>query len=133
MDEFGPVFDQTFLSKTAQFTRECGVTVQGATITGLELDQDAYLAAIRAFNPDGLLLLRRAGGTKDPYGRLIHVAFNIEFVDSKSSRTVWRAKADFHRGGLIIPLEQRAETFASGVAGRLKADGILKCGGGTSA
>lgn len=129
VDEFGQVFDQTFLSKTAEFTRPCGATVQGTTITGLELDQNASLAAVRAFNPDALLVLRRAGGTKDPYGRLIHVAFNIEFVDGRSSRTVWRAKADFHRGGLLIPIEPRAETFAADVTGRLKADGILKCGG----
>lgn len=50
-----------------------------------------------------------------------------EFV--KSNRTVWRAKADFYRGGTLIPIEQRGEALATDLTGKLKDDGILKCDG----
>jgi hypothetical protein len=132
VDEYGPTFDRTFIAKSSQLAKDCGAALEGTTITGLELDKNAYLVAVKAFNPDTVLVLRRAGGTKTEFGQLLYLLLNIELVDVPANRIVWRAKADFHRGSSLIPIEQRAEALATDITGRLKADGILKCPEGGS-
>ena len=61
------------------------------TLTGLELD-DPIDAAIAAYDPDGVLVIKMAGGTVMDGTTVMNVVYDVSLFENDGKRRVWRAK-----------------------------------------
>jgi hypothetical protein len=73
-----------------------GVTVKTRILSGLDLDENALDADVKAWRPDGLLVVNFAGGS-GTYGSIENATYNVSLVEVASGRRIWRAQVSSHR------------------------------------
>jgi hypothetical protein len=123
--DFGADFGEAFRAKLTSIAAQCGAEMEVSRISSLELDENVHNIRMKKFGPEAVLSIRRNGGTKNQYGALIHVIYDVRLIDARSDKVVWRANTNFYRGGTAIPLKDRAETLAIDLTNQMKTDGIF--------
>ncbi len=89
--DFGKGFSSAFHKKLIEIASNCGATLEISQVSPLELNSNVHLERMKNFNPDSVLAIARAGGTKDEYGRVMNVQYNVRLHDYPSEKIVWRA------------------------------------------
>lgn len=124
---WGQDFVTAFRDKFREIALQCGTTVEFESYTGLELEERGMLDRAVTFGADTILSISHGGGVvMMPEGRRVSVQYATTLRDMHESRTVWRGKFDFGRGGTVIPIEERAQIFAIELTNSLKQDQMLR-------
>lgn len=127
--EFGKDFGASFEKRFADIAKDCGAATEVSRRVSLELDSNIHTNKMKAFRPDTLLTIYRNGGTKDPYGGLILVIYDVQLKDVQSNKTVWRAEVNFSRGAGPLTgqnIAERGQTLAVDVTNKMKESGIFR-------
>lgn len=124
--DFGSQFSNAFQNKIKSIAKDCGVVVDIAYLSVLELDESRYDRQMMGFRPDTVLSIKRNGGTKSAEGVLFHVIYDSKLIDMSTKKLVWRAQTDFYRGGFAIPVEERGESLAIDLTNKIKEDKIFR-------
>lgn len=122
--EFGEEYFESFRAKLITIAKDCGATLGISKISYLELDGRVHLNRVKQFNPDIVLYIRRRGGTTRG-GAIFHVVYDVRLIEYQSNQTVWRASADFHRGGVGTAITERGQALAMGLTDKMKEDQII--------
>lgn len=124
---WGREFETAFRDRFRQIAAQCGTVTEFESYTGLELEERGMLDRAVAFRADTILTITHGGGVvMMPEGRRVSVQYATSLRDMHESRTVWRGKFDFGRGGTVIPIEERAQVFAIELSNSLKQDQMLR-------
>jgi len=123
--DFGDEYAQAFQERLVGIARDCGAVIEVSRINPLELDNSARTARMKDFNPDVVLSIFRAGGTRNQSG-LFHVIYDVRLQDVQSKKMVWRANFNFYRGGGLIPVADRGRALAVDITNKMKEDGIVR-------
>ena len=126
--EFGDGFYEPFLNRFSARLTVCGVRSAITTVGDLDLDNGVHTGKMKAFDPDYTMVIRRTGGTRMDFGRVIHAVYDVQLAQAQAPafKAVWRANVNFFRGGTAIPIANRGEALANDVVDKMIADGVLK-------
>ena len=117
-----PEFARALNEALGNELEERGVTVRKRIVTGLDLDDRAVDEDVKAWRPDGLLVVNFAGGS-GAYGGLENAAYNVSLVEVGSGRRVWRAQVNSHKG--LGTNDGMMKETASRVSERLEQDHLI--------
>jgi hypothetical protein len=99
-----------------------GVAVKTRILSGLDLDESAVDSDVKAWRPDGLLVVNFAGGS-GTYGNIENATYNVSLVEVASGRRIWRAQVSSHRA--FGSSSGMMEETASRVGERLEQDHLI--------
>jgi len=118
-----PFADALDTAMTTQF-RAAGVDSEVLTLTGLELD-DAVDLGIAGYDPDGVLVIKIAGGTVMDATTVMNVLYDVSLFENDGKRRVWRAKVDFAPGGFAMNPQKRAEVLSKRLIEEMQRNGLI--------
>lgn len=101
---------------------KCGVKALVSTMHSLDLRPNAHLTLLESYQPDAVLTIRAAGGTKQG-GRVTEVTYDAVLYESKDEQIIWRGSVHFEPGDMLEG--QGGEVLAGAIVGQLRADGLF--------
>jgi hypothetical protein len=106
-----------------------GINVAITEVSELELGPGDLLKQAGEFEAKTLMTIQFAGGKKSmDYGivQIIEARFDVSLINMKTEKRVWRADVKFYPREVTTPIEEQAETLATGILNKLKEDGLIE-------
>lgn len=115
---------QTDLSKALQQQfSNVGIESNATIISPLALNEEQYIADVLAQKPDAVLIIKTNGGTKDPFGGMLEIRYDVGLLTPDFEKRVWRAAITNEGGTAMITL--RMQKMAKTIVSRLQQDGAI--------
>ena len=100
-----------------------GVETEIRVVSPLALNENAYLAEIASYNPDGVMTIVTSGGVMGPYGGMTKILYDVSLFDPSKESRIWRAQIDASGGTAVR--EKRMQMMAHDLIQRLSEDKII--------
>ena len=123
-NQIGADFAQGSVAKLSDAVTKCGGTVKAHVSSALELDPSGQTSEIRAFNPDVVMSMNFAGGTRDQYGGWLPARIDVRLWQPGAKQLAWRDTSSVSAGGLT-PVSARVESFVKDLIQRMRTDGVF--------
>ena len=122
-DPMGKAFADSLGTAMSIRLSAAGLESRVITLTGLELED--VNENVGAYGPDGMLVIKTAGGTVMDGNTIMNVVYDISVYENIDKKRVWRAKVDFMPGGFTMTPKKRAETLADQLIQILKKNELI--------
>ena len=123
-EEFGNAFAADFEKSLISYFKLNNIEARVKTIQEMELKLDlkpTIMSALSDFKPNVMMMINRSGGTKNKYGRLLSVEYDVKLIP-EGNVILWRGKVSFY------PAEFKSDSdiLARDIINKLVADGVIK-------
>jgi hypothetical protein len=123
-DQMGADFSQQAIARFSDEVAKCQGRVRSHISSPLELDASSQAAEAKAFNPDVVMSMNFAGGTRDRAGGWLPARIDVRMWQPGGTQLVWRAVSSISAGGLA-PVSTRVDSFMKDLVARMRNDGVF--------
>jgi len=123
-NQMGADFVQGSVAKLSDAIAKCGGILASHVSSALELDASAQIPEIKAFNPDAVMSMDFAGGTRDQYGGWLPARIDVRLWQPGAKQLAWRDTSSVSAGG-FTPLSTRVDSFINDLVQRMRTDNVF--------
>ncbi len=105
-----------------EFTQK-RVDTEIRVVNPLTLNENAYVAEIASYRPEGVLTIIASGGVTGPHGGMSKILYDVSLFDAGKNKRIWRARID--ASGTTDVRGKRMKMMAQDLVKRLSEDNMI--------